>query len=707
MKTVSLLAILMFTFGICAQSQKATRETIRRYKSAESIAKDALEKLNEGKLNESKLLIKKSIDEHPSEMVFDYLEVLLETQDFSNSLEIFEYCKKGIISFPDSIMASRIDGLKTLYASSKSSVLSLALYEAIMLFEKHGFYNGIKIVRDEIIETATDPQYISIHQFERSLLSGDYSTALSIAAHQPRRTNNGDLWYLRIVMIARVQLEMGEFVEAHETMKELKNLEWGVSVYPSMRPWYVLAETAARVGDAAEIRRAYTYIAKHFWEDNRNAKGYKMRTKDYYLFALGDIQLGKYSQALLYLDSIPMVKKYVVTEPVPKWMVYNLYGDAYKGLKQYAKAKDCYDISLFSNPHYSFAKAGLIDLESTIASETSRDKTPPVITITEPQSTRGLAVVANGRTIQVRGVATDPSGLRSVTINGKEAFFQNSGNFWGEIALTPGNNKILIKAIDAADNVGSISFDVTEQTEIEPVVVKEGKNYCLLIASQDYKDPTIVSLNNPIPDAIKLKLVLKNNYNFLDENIITLFNPTNNDIKRQLLELSNMLNPEDNVIIFYAGHGLWVEKEKKGYWFMVDAVRNDENTWFSNKTALDLISKIPARHTLLITDACFSGGVFKTRSFTKDASTTVQVLGEKISRVAITSGNDTEVPDESIFMKYLIKALSENTDKYLPAQKMFITRIIEAVINESKIEPRYGTLESAGHIGGDFIFTKN
>jgi metal-dependent amidase/aminoacylase/carboxypeptidase family protein len=84
----------------------------------------------------------------------------------------------------------------------------------------------------------------------------------------------------------------------------------------------------------------------------------------------------------------------------------------------------------------------------------------------------------------------------------------------------------------------------------------------------------------------------------------------------------------------------------------------------------------------------------------------VREMSEKISRVAITSGNDTEVPDQSVFMKYLIKALSENKEKYLTAQKMFITQIIEAVMTESKTEPRYGTLELAGHVGGDFIFIK-
>src|SRR5690606_19710314 len=124
--------------------------------------------------------------------------------------------------------------------------------------------------------------------------------------------------------------------------------------------------------------------------------------------------------------------------------------------------------------------------------------------------------------------------------------------------------------------------------------------------SQHYQDSAIPTLENPIADAVKLKLVLKNNYNFTESNIITLFNPAVDDLKRQLLELGNTLQPNDNLLIFYAGHGIWVERDRKGYWLLSDSKYKDVNTWLPNKDVLDLIAKLPSRHTLLITDACFS-----------------------------------------------------------------------------------------------------
>ena len=90
---------------------------------------------------------------------------------------------------------------------------------------------------------------------------------------------------------------------------------------------------------------------------------------------------------------------------------------------------------------------------------------------------------------------------------------------------------------------------------------------------------------------------------------------------------------------------------------------------------LNMIAELPSRNTLLIADACFSGSVFKTRNISTFDHQNIKDLNNKISRVAITSGNDTEVPDESVFMKYLIKALESNKEKYMTSQKLFVNNI--------------------------------
>ena len=419
-----------------------------------------------------------------------------------------------------------------------------------------------------------------------------------------------------------------------------------------------------------------------------------------------------YRSALLNLkkSSQPPEDKSLLDFPIDKWDLYTMYGEIYTELGDYEKAKTNFDIALLYYPEYKPAIKGLTELEVKHATVVAQDKTAPEITITEPAN-RGLKVVSAGQTVMIKGLAADQSGVKEVLINDQKTFLQLTGNFWGEIPLSPGTNKITITATDVSGNKSEKIIeiekpDVAPNTEIVAVTERQGKNYCLLIATQNYTDQGIPSLDNPIADAVKLKIILKNSYNFANENIFSLFNPSNDELRRKLLELTTELLPEDNLVIFYAGHGLWVEKEKKGYWLMADAKYKDANTWLPNKTVLDLISNIPSRNTLLITDACFSGSVFKTRSIPANAPEAIKELSSRISRVAITSGNDSEVPDESVFMKYLIKALTENKEKYLTAQNMFINQIIEAVMTETKTEPRYGTLELAGHVGGDFVFSK-
>jgi hypothetical protein len=336
------------------------------------------------------------------------------------------------------------------------------------------------------------------------------------------------------------------------------------------------------------------------------------------------------------------------------------------------------------------------------------DKTAPEISILEPSLQRGLKPASGMGEITVKGKANDQGEIKEVMINGEKVYVNAEGVFWGNVRLIAGINRISVEAVDGSGNASRLTFEV----EHAPGNVsanenyKPGRNYALLIGCQNYDDSRIQSLQNPISDAIKLKIILRDQYNFSAENIFSIFNPGLRDFKKQIIELSEIVQPEDNLLIFYAGHGVWLPNEKKGFWMLADAVANDVNTWLPNKEVIDWLSRLQSRHTLLITDACFSGSVFRTRGFDPNAPSQVQQLMNKVSRTAITSGNDTEVPDESVFMKYLIKALAENREKYLSAQKMFVNQIIEPVMNESKIEPRYGTLEMAGHIGGDFIFVR-
>ena len=690
---------------VSGQGTKAPTNSPTDYTAAVLLADKALEKLNSGESKEADRLIQESINTYPTVSVFGYCNALAKLSDITGANLIADKATNKVktLGTPIYMVYSQPFTASIQYEIANERAIFIFLEETYIM--NKGFGEQSRIIKSLQALNAVDlaplvgangidqgKESKTWYAIDEATRSGNYEKALALIAVKKGKYYDKSL-RMHDIMIVHEDAE--DFVKLIETSNKNGN---------KLMKAEGLFKGYSLMGNDQLAMLNYEKMMDFQKEEN---------TSIFYL-ALVSILKKEYRTAITQLDECVTLRAKAITgsrTAIDKWKIDKAYGDAYAGLKEYEKAKNYYSISVLTNPGYKPAVKALENLGLQYQQEVVTDKTAPTILITEPATNRGLEIVSADNDILVKGTAVDPSGLKSVTVNGKSVYAQLDGNFWGNVALKAGVNKIIVIATDGAGNTSEHTFDIEKKSAVAnsaivPVVVKEGKNYCLLIGAQNYEDINIPSLENPIQDAVRLKLILKKDYDFEESNIFNLFNPNANDVKRQLLELTNVIQPEDNLLIFYAGHGIWVEKEKKGYWLLVDAKRNDSTTWLQNKDVLNLIAKLPSRHTLLITDACFSGGVFKTRSIGKDAPAALKTIDEKISRVAITSGNDTEVPDESVFMKYLVKALTENKEKYLTAQKMFINQIMEAVMTETKTEPRYGTLESAGHVGGDFIFSK-
>lgn len=232
--------------------------------------------------------------------------------------------------------------------------------------------------------------------------------------------------------------------------------------------------------------------------------------------------------------------------------------------------------------------------------------------------------------------------------------------------------------------------------------------YALLIGIEDYQfnQGNLDDLSNPITDAKNLEAALVTDYSFEAENINVLKNPNRADIINAFEEISKVLTQKDNFLVFYAGHGFWDEKLNIGYWLSSDATIDSKSNWISNSTVRDYIAGLNTKHTLLISDACFSGSIFKTREVTKSIDDYGYYRLNKLpSRKAMTSGTLNTVPDESKFMKYLLKALAANEKEYFPSKQLF-HEIEIAIINNTTNIPQFGTIQNTGDEGGDFIFIK-
>ena len=188
---------------------------------------------------------------------------------------------------------------------------------------------------------------------------------------------------------------------------------------------------------------------------------------------------------------------------------------------------------------------------------------------------------------------------------------------------------------------------------------------------------------------------------------MVLENPDRNTLYAKFDELQGKLDKFDNLFIFFAGHGYWDTQMEQGYWLPSDAEPNKRSSWLSNGTLRDYIGGIGARHTLLITDACFSGGIFKSRAVFENSSTAIETLYLRKSRKAMTSGTLEKVPDKSVFLETLLQKLQENQEPYITAEELF-SGIRRQVIDRSPNNqvPQYGEIGQTGDEGGEFIFIR-
>lgn len=328
------------------------------------------------------------------------------------------------------------------------------------------------------------------------------------------------------------------------------------------------------------------------------------------------------------------------------------------------------------------------------------------IEIFEPKNTRGLKISGKANTISVKGKVTSPNKIKSLTINNAKVNLSSDNSFSYILTLSDKEKSILVQVFDVKNNYNEreIILDSDKSADDDFVLEKSsGSYYALIIGVDDYKDKKIPSLNNPSKDAKKLMEVLTSKYSFKKDNVIYLKNPSRSDLISELGKFRKRISDEDNFLIFYAGHGYWDKDISQGYWLPSDAEKDNRANWISNGDLRDNIRGINSKHTLLISDACFSGGIFKTRALLKDAPAAISEVYNLVSRKGMTSGTLTEVPDDSPFLKYLVKRLSENKQKYLTAESLF-SSLKTAVINNSKQVPQYGEIQEAGDEGGDFIF---
>jgi len=241
-----------------------------------------------------------------------------------------------------------------------------------------------------------------------------------------------------------------------------------------------------------------------------------------------------------------------------------------------------------------------------------------------------------------------------------------------------------------------------------------GRDHALIIGNSNYQN--IESLDTPSNDARDVAELLQVRYGF---DVKVLIDATRDQIMTALHEQKLNLGPQDNLLIYYAGHGAVDGSPERAFWLGVDANPDTRAGWLEADHIRAKIKEMSAKHVLLVADSCFSGAIThpKTTTIGRQLNETrLRVQWNRRARMVLTSGEITPVADSasdknhSMFARYFIQVLRQNVNvmsgemlSYALSERM-LREPVRVGKNGQEQRPTYSTLQDANHDVGDFFF---
>ncbi len=198
------------------------------------------------------------------------------------------------------------------------------------------------------------------------------------------------------------------------------------------------------------------------------------------------------------------------------------------------------------------------------------------------------------------------------------------------LSFSYGRDFVLYKtdSVIAAEKVqtrGLAIRDLNDNNDANGASASTGqKNYALFFADNVYDDNnTWHNLSNPISDATALGQLLEEDFGFQVEIVK---NANKKDIENKLREYRNRsYGPNDQLMIFFAGHGIYYPDANMGYLVAKDSKEPSHadpnfNTYLSYSDLGNLYLKnMKCRRIFLVLDACYAGSFFEEKGYHRGA----------------------------------------------------------------------------------------
>jgi hypothetical protein len=366
--------------------------------------------------------------------------------------------------------------------------------------------------------------------------------------------------------------------------------------------------------------------------------------------------------------------------------------------------------------------------ERMLAAAPTIEMIDPPLTLTRGRPVAMLRGPADRRSLT--GRVGNPQAVQRLTVNGTPVILGDNGLFRASVEVAPAGSTIQIAALDRAGGESSLEFMLMPQAQAGgsagaaasaarasvPSGVKLGRYHAIVIGNNSYQSPAYPSLQSAVNDATAVAELLRSRYGYKTS---LLLNASRFQMLSALNDAREALGPEDNLLVYYAGHGEIADDGRQGYWIPVDGQAGLANTWVSTTAVSEILETMKARHVLVVADSCYAGAMTRTGSPVANAAIAegkwddwVRTMAAGRSRVVLTSGGVQPVPDtgtgkHSFFARAFLNTLEDN-NRLLEAQQLFrqVTASLALAAIDAPITqvPEYSPIQFAGHETGDFFF---
>ncbi len=338
-----------------------------------------------------------------------------------------------------------------------------------------------------------------------------------------------------------------------------------------------------------------------------------------------------------------------------------------------------------------------------------------------------VALAAPSGKFVLTGRAESGLGIAQVLVNGEVRPVDNNGLFTAPVVLSDQPLALRITATDRAGASSVAEFSLLQRsaaatTPAAPPAAAAStqptpgsQRYALVIANQNYK--LWDALETPVADGRAVAELLRTRFGF---EVTLLTDATRRQVLTALNQLRAKVDRDDDVLIYYAGHGEMDAVTARGYWIPVDGEKKNLSQWISVIDVTDQLAAMRARHALVIADSCYSGTLAGSLAPRIDESLATAARGAALerlsrqrSRVAMTSGGLEPVVDggggkHSLYARSLLEVLT-HMQTPLEAQELHAAVSARFAFLSSRLrlaqQPQYAPIGYAGHESGDFVLS--